>query len=78
MQLRDTQALMPLLRVLVVQRLLPRLPVNQHHHLRLQPRYRSRLHAQSVDPICTCVLRSLGVSIYVDLVAERSLDDAVT
>ena len=43
--------------------------MNQPHHLRLPPRYRSCLHAQSVDPICTCALRSLGVSIYVDLVA---------
>ena len=66
--------------VLVVQQFLPHLPVNLPHHLRLPPRYRSCLHAQSVDPICTCALRSLGVSIYVDLVAvghERSLDDAV-
>jgi hypothetical protein len=82
MHLRDTQlALMPPLWVLVVQRLLPRLRVNQHHHLRLPPRDLSRLHAQSVDPICTCVLRSLDASIYVDLVAvghERSLDDAIT
>jgi hypothetical protein len=81
MHLKDTPLALMLLRVLVVQRLLPRLPVNQHHRLRLPLRYRSRLHAQSVDPICTCVLRSLDTSIYVDLVAvghERSLDDAVT
>ena len=80
MHLKDTQlpALMLVLPVLVV---LPRLPANRPHHLRLPPRYHSCLHAQSVDPICTCALRSLGVSIYVDLVAvvhERSLNDAVT
>ena len=45
-------ALTPVLRVLV-QRLLPHLPVNQRHHPRLPPRYHSRLHAQSVDPICS-------------------------
>ena len=80
MHLRDIQlpALMLVLPVLVV---LPRLPVNQHHRLRLPPRYHFCLHAQSVDPICTCALRSLGLSIYVDLVAVvhgRLLNDAVT
>ena len=56
-------------RLRVVPGLLLRLPVNQHPHPRLPPRHRSRLHAQSIDPICSMFLGSLGVSIYVDFVA---------
>jgi hypothetical protein len=74
MHLRGTQRLMPPLRRLVRRlRLLPRLPVNQPRRRRLPPRGLAvvYMHAQSVDPICTCALRSLGVAIYVKLLADR-------